>query len=168
MDSYRIMNTASELIIADVSRRTAEGQSQSEISRLVGCERSTVHRWVTEGFVRENTSFRDMVRYLDRLRIPLSAVFGTKDELPPPSPDRSVTELDKAVSATLVAVAKAVGKDSEGIAREVESLTVPDIDALLKARDPMRTSDFYRICKAIGVSPEVILSRALGISEQPE
>lgn len=163
MDSYRITRQAADLIIEEVVRRVSEGESQSSISRLVGCDRTTVHRWYTERVVRENTSFRDMVRYLDRLRIPLNKVFGDSVDLPPPSPDRAMTELDKAIAATLVAAAKALGKEFDDVARDLEVLNLPDVRALLTGREPMRTSDFSKICKAVGVSPDAVLKRASGI-----
>ncbi|BCS89993.1 hypothetical protein [Pseudodesulfovibrio sediminis] len=166
MDSYKITRRAMELILEEVDRRVSNGESQSAISRLVGCDRATVHRWYTERIVRENTSFRDMVRYLDRLRIPLVKVFGSGDDLPPPSPDRAMTVLDKAIASTLVAAAKALGKDYDDVSRELESLDLPDVESLLKGREPMRASDFSKMCRAVGVSPEAVLKRASGITEE--
>jgi hypothetical protein len=162
MDSYKINERAWEALLARVLSLydNGNGESKSAIARLLGCNRSTVHRWIEDKKQSSNVTFRDMVRYLDRLRIPLVEVFGSGADLPPPSPDKAITELDKAIASTLLATAKVLGKSFDDVSRDLESLDLPDIQALLKGREPMRTSDFHRICRAVGVSPEAILSKA--------
>lgn len=165
MDSYRINERAWELIMSRINQRLKEGSSQSAISLLLGVKRPTVSRWLADRRGGDKTSFRDMIHYLDRLRIPLSEVFAVDDDsLPPPSPDRSPTDLDKAIADTLVIVAKAVGKDVQDVARVLESLELPDIQAMMKGREAMKVSDFLRICRAVGVSPEAVLTRAESLS----
>ncbi|WP_419787339.1 helix-turn-helix domain-containing protein [Pseudodesulfovibrio sp.] len=165
MDSYRINERAWELIMGKIHQKLAEGMSQSAISQLLGVKRPTVSRWLADRRGGDKTPFRDMVHYLDRLRIPLRDVFAIDDDsLPPPSPDRAPTELDKAIADTLVIVAKAVGKDIQDVARTLESLDLPDIQVMMKGREAMKVSDFLRICRAIGVSPEAVLSRAEALS----
>ncbi|MBC17061.1 MAG: hypothetical protein CL942_08420 [Desulfovibrio sp.] len=161
MDSFKINERAWFLILSKVNALLEKGETQSSIARIIGCDRATVNRWIQDRRGGERTTFRDMIRYLDRLRIPLHEVFDVSEgELPPPSPDRTPTELDKSIASTLVIVAKAVGKGTADIARELELLDLPDIQAMLKGRATMRTSDFSKICKAIGVDPGVILKRA--------
>lgn len=165
MDSYRITNRAWNLVIDRINELLQAGTSQAEIARLLGVSRPAVSRWLADRQGGDRTTFRDMVRNLDRLRIPLKDVFNVEeDSLPPPSPDRAPTELDRAVAETLVVVAKAVGKDPVVISRTLESLDLPDIQAMLKGREAMKVSDFIRICRAIGVAPEAVIARAESIS----
>lgn len=161
MDSYKINERAWGLILSRINERLKAGATQSSIARMLGCDRATVNRWIQDRRGGERTTFRDMIGYLDRLRIPLREVFLSDDgELPPPSPDRAPTDLDKAIASTLVVVAKAVGKGTADIARELEILNLPDIKAMMRGKASMRASDFSKICRAVGVDPGVILKRA--------
>jgi len=165
MDSYRINERAWELILGRINQKLKEGMSQSAIALLLGVKRPTVSRWLADRRGGDKTPFRDMIHYLDRLRISLSEVFSIDDDsLPPPSPDRAPTDLDKAIADTLVVVAKAMGKDASDVARVLETLDLPDIQTMMKGREAMKVSDFLRICRAIGVSPEAVLSRAESLS----
>lgn len=166
MDSYKVNERAWECLLRRVLALYGEGKSKSAIARLLGCNRSTVHRWIEDRKQSSSVSFKDMIHYLDRLRIPLADVFRDPDgDLPAPSPDRSVTELDRRIAQSLVAVCKAVGKEPEDIARDFESITTDDVSTMLRGLAPMRASDLYRICRAIGVSPETILNRAVGLAD---
>lgn len=161
MDSYKINERAWSLILARVGELLQGGESQSSIARLLGCDRATVNRWIQDRKGGERTTFRDMIRYLDRLRIPLKDVFSAgAGELPPPSPDRAPTDLDKTIASTLVVVSKAVGKSTADIARELDLLDLPDLKAMMSGKATMRASDFSKICRAVGVDPGVILKRA--------
>lgn len=161
MDSYRITERAWGLVIGSINDRLKAGASQAEMSRLLGVSRPTISRWLADRRGGDRTTFRDMVRYLDRLRVPLSEVFEVEaGNLPRPSPDRAPTDLDKAIASTLLVVAKAIGKDAQDVARELESMDLPDIKAMMKGFSSMRASDLARICRAIGISPGVILERA--------
>lgn len=165
MDSIQINERAWKRILEQIHARLDDGSSQADVARLIGCDRATVNRWVLDLRGGERTSFKDMIRILDRLRIPLRDVFGTGEtSLPAPSPDRSASGMDKAVASTLRAVAKAVGKDSAAIATELQSLEEQDIEVMLKGRSPMRVSDFIDICQAIGVAPGVVIDRAEKLS----
>lgn len=165
MDSYRINERAWDLVMGKINQKLKEGVSQSAIALLLGVKRPTVSRWLADRRGGDKTSFRDMIHYLDRLRIPLRDVFSIDDDsLPPPSPDRSPTDLDKAIADTLVVVAKAVGKDVEDVARVLDTLDLPDIQAMMKGREAMKVSDFLRICRAVGVSPDAVLTRAESLS----
>ncbi len=166
MDSYKVTNRAWELIIQKIDERIKGGESQAALSRLLGSSRASVSRWVSTGRGGEHVSFRDMIRYLDRLRIPLADVFAQDDGLPPPSPDRAVTAMDKKIASTLAAVAAAIGKDLPDMASELEVLELADIQAMMSGREPMRASDLVRLCRAIGVDSGAILNRAAGPSEQ--
>lgn len=160
MNSLKINERAWECLLTRVRALYDDGRSKSSIARLLGCNRSTVGRWIDDNKRSSCVTFRDMIRYLDRLRVPLEDVFGSGVDLPPPSPDKAVTKLDKAVGATLLATAKVLGKELSDVARDLESLELPDVQAMLKGREPMRVSDFVRICRAVGVSPEAILKKA--------
>lgn len=167
MDSYKINERAWDLIRVRLNELLENGETQSSIARMLGCDRATVNRWIQDRRGGERTTFRDMIRYLDRLRIPLQSVFMVEEgELPPPSPDRAPTELDKTIASTLVVVAKAVGKDMADIARELDLLNLPDIKAMMRGKASMRTSDFLVICRAVGVDPGVILKRAEALREE--
>jgi transcriptional regulator with XRE-family HTH domain len=161
MDSYKINERAWNLILLRVNDMLEAGETQASIARVVGCDRATINRWIQDRRGGERTTFRDMIRYLDRLRIPLQSVFMANDgELPQPSPDRAPTDLDKAIASILVGVAKAIGKDTTDIARELDLLNLPDVKAMLGGRASMRASDFSKICRAVGVDPGAILKRA--------
>lgn len=159
MDTYKITNRAWGLVVDRIHERLQEGSSQAELSRLLGVSRPTMSRWLADRSGGDRTTFRAMLRYLDRLRIPLSEVFGD-DDLPEPSPDRAPADLDKAIASTLLVVAKAIGKDAHDVARELESLNLPDVKAMLSGQASMRASDLAKICRVIGVSPGAILDRA--------
>jgi len=128
---------------------------------MLGCDPATVNRWISNNQVPETISFRDMVRYLDRLRIALEDVFvGVPDVLPPPAPDTRVTELDKNIATTLKDVANALGKNNEEICRTLEFIDTADVASMLSGKEVMSAGNFYRLCKAVGVAPEVVLGRA--------
>ncbi|MBI9080301.1 MAG: hypothetical protein JEY79_11250 [Pseudodesulfovibrio sp.] len=166
MDSYRITERAWRLVIERINEMLRKGSSQAEISRLLGVSRPTMSRWMADRSGGDRTTFRHMLRYLDRLRIPLVDVFDIGgEELPPPSPDRAPTELDKSIAATLLVVAKAIGKDAQDVARELETLELPDIKAMLKGQASMRASDLVKLSRAIGVSPGAILERAESLQD---
>lgn len=167
MDSYKINERAWSLILSRVNALNEAGESQSSIARILGCDRATVNRWIQDRRGGERTTFRDMIRYLDRLRIPLKEVFMTAEgELPPPSPERVPSDLDKVIASTLVVVSKAIGKDAGDISREIEHLELSDINAFLSGRESMRVSDFLKLCKSIGVDPGVVLRRAETLQEE--
>jgi len=166
MDSYRITDRAWSLILGRINEKLQAGSSQAELSRLMGVSRAAMSRWLGDRRGGDRTTFRDMIRYLDRLRIPLGDVFDdVNEELPLPSPDRAPTELDKAIASTLLVVAKAIGKDAQDVARELETLELPDIKAMLKGQASMRASDLVKLCRAIGVSPGAILERAESLQD---
>ena len=161
MDSFRINERAWRLVLECINDKLQSGASQAELSRVLGVSRATMSRWLADRRGGDRTTFRHMLHYLDRLRIPLNEVFMEEgEELPPPSPDRMPTELDKAIASTLLVVAKAIGKDAQDVARELKTLNLPDIKAMLKGQASMRTSDFVKLCRAVGVSPGAILDRA--------
>lgn len=166
MDSYRVTDRAWELIIARIRELLSQGKRQSDIARIAGCDRATLHRWINDGRGGPNTPFGNMIRTLDRLRIPLADVFlETSEGLPLPSPDRSVTDFDSAIASILRDVATVLGKSDESIARASGGqLKTADVSAHLKGREPMRASDFYLICSALGIDVGQIFTRAVALS----
>jgi transcriptional regulator with XRE-family HTH domain len=165
MDSIRINERAWTLILDRMQKMMEDGVSQATIARQIGCDRATVNRWILNRRGGYRTTFKDMVRVLDRLRIPLKDVFGVDEELLSPSPDFLPTGFDQAVSEVIHNVAKAVGKNVVDIARDLEGLEPSDVKMMLKGKAPMRVSDFHGICRVVGVSPSVVLDRASGLSE---
>ncbi len=170
MDSYKVTDRAWELIIARIQELLSQGKRQSDIARIAGCDRATLHRWINDGRGGPNTPFNNMIRVLDRLRIPLGDVFlESSDGLPLPSPDRSVTGFDSAIASILRDVATVLGKSDEGIARASGGqLKTADVTAHLKGREPMRASDFYLICNALGIDEGQVFSRAVALSADDE
>ena len=167
MDSFRITKRAWKLAMEKIQKLLDAGESQASVGKLVGCNRATVNRWLLDIRGGENTSFKNMIRILDGLQIPLEDVFDTGEgSLPPPSPDRAPAAMDKVVSSVMMDVAKAMGKDFDAIADNLETLSVEEVKDMLKGRWPMRVSDFIEICQAIGGAPEVVIGRAVEISKK--
>lgn len=169
MDSYKVNERAWMLIFERIDELLRQGKKQSEIARILSCDRATIHRWLADKRGGDRTSFRDMLRYLDRLRIPMAEVFSENpDGLPAPSPDRMPTPFDAAIASTLLDVATALGKGDGEIARGSSTLTASDVRTLLTGYEPMRASDFACICGALGIAPEQILARASALSRDEE
>ncbi|MCJ2164630.1 MULTISPECIES: helix-turn-helix transcriptional regulator [unclassified Pseudodesulfovibrio] len=160
MDSIRITERAWELILACLNDRIENGESQASLSKLIGCDRATVNRWLLNRRGGDRTTFKDMVRILDRLRIPLPEVFGTGvGAFPAPAPDKSMTRLDAAVAKVLKDLFSLLGKGPDS----VEGVDPGDVREFLSGRVPLRASDLYQLCKAVGVEPGVALARAASL-----
>lgn len=163
MDHIRINERAWELILGRINELLESGESQSSVARLIGCDRATVNRWVLNRRGGERTTFKDMVRILDKLRIPLPNVFKeAPGGLPAPAPDSSATPLDRAIARTLRDVFSIMGKPQDS----VEGFAPDDVREFLSGRSPLRASDLYLLCKAVGIDPSAVLSRAASLAEE--
>jgi len=170
MDSFRVNERAWKLVLARLDELIAQGMSQSEIGRLLGVHRATVSVWQADRKGGERTSFRDMVRYIDRLQIPLAEVFREAEgELPEPGPQLRLgrTPLDGRVAKTLSAVAGALGVEQAAIAERMGA-SPEDVAAMLKGKRPMLIGEFCRMCQAVGIAPTVVLDRALSLAENED
>lgn len=160
MDSIKITERAWDLILSCLNERIENGESQSALAKLIGCDRATVNRWILNRRGGDRTTFKDMVRILDRLRIPLVDVFGgSMATFPPPAPDKSVTPFDAALAKVLKDLFSLLGKD----ASSVDGLPPEDVREFLSGRMPLRASDLYLLCRAAGLEPSAALSRAASL-----
>lgn len=169
MEPFRINTQAWELIFKRVEAMREQGKTLAEIGRLLSVNKSTVQRWLDDKKGGERTSFRDMLRYLDRLGISLHDVFGLEAQgLPEPSPSPlSMTRLDVQVARTLDTIAKVMGHSPEQLAAAIGATPV-DVAAMLSAKRAISAGDFYRLCKAVGMAPTELLERAATLSDDIE
>lgn len=167
MDSFRVNKRAWELVLARINELNTQGMSWAKIGRLLGVHRSTILVWNANQKGGERTSFRDMVRYIDRLQIPLEEVFkectGTLPD-PTPQPRLAATKLDHNISKTLSDVATALGETPESISAETGE-SPRDVAHMLSGERPMLAGEFYRVCNAVGVSPANVLDRAAKLTD---
>lgn len=76
MDTFKINDKAWTLVITKVNELRKQGETLESIGNLLRVNRSTIKVWLDNSKGGERTSFRDMLRYIDKLGIQLNEVFG--------------------------------------------------------------------------------------------
>jgi phage repressor protein C with HTH and peptisase S24 domain len=76
MDTFKINDKAWTLVITKVQELRKQGETLESIGNLLRVNRSTIKVWLDNSKGGERTSFRDMLRYIDKLGIQLNEVFG--------------------------------------------------------------------------------------------
>jgi phage repressor protein C with HTH and peptisase S24 domain len=76
MDTFKINDKAWALVITKVNELREQGETLESIGNLLRVNRSTVKVWLDNSKGGERTSFRDMLRYIDKLGIQLDEIFG--------------------------------------------------------------------------------------------
>lgn len=90
MDSYKVNDRAWNLILSRVNELREAGETLESIGTLLQVNRSTIKVWLSNLKGGERTSFRDMIRYIDRLEIDFRDVFGEAWGSPTGAPVKQV------------------------------------------------------------------------------
>lgn len=168
MDYYRINERAWELIIKELRKRRKRGETLDAIGKLLTAHKSTVKLWLDNQRGGERTSFRDMVRYLDRLQIPFEEIFGAGIDFPEEPRASIPTRYEAHVATTLSATAAVFGKKAETISSTAFNNEIPPatVQAMLDGKQTMTIGEFTSICNAIGIAPANVLERATELSKE--
>jgi hypothetical protein len=165
MESYRVNERAWGAVMHRVRKLREEGKTLDAIGKLLKVSRATVKRWLDYGAGGDRISFRDMVRYIDALRIPLEEVYGIDIDAPiTPIP----TPYEKHVAAALKATTTALGQKPETIAYKAfgDQAKPQNVHDMFSGDQTMTVGEFISICKAIGITPTTILERATELYEE--
>lgn len=167
MDGYKVNERAWGLVLAALTRLRASGTTYDQIGQLIGVDKSTIKLWVDRQRRGDRVAFGNMVRYLDRLQIPLDEVFGVHIDRPSQARPRAEA-LDKAIARVLSDVMQALGKSRNSIMRHASVATMDPqrAIALLDGEEQFAVADLLNLCAGIGVQPSEILARAVNIANE--
>lgn len=161
MDSYKVNERAWNAILHAVKQLRAEGHTLDAIGHQLKIGRATVKKWIDSDIGGERTSFRDMVRYLDVLNVPLTDVFGVPIETTNGCPQWEATNFEKHLAAFLKQGATMFGKRPETLSRHAfgDNTHSVAIREMLDGKQQVSVEIFYKLCKAIGLESAEVLKR---------
>lgn len=169
MDSYRVNDRAWELIIKELRKRRENGETLEAIGKHLAAHKSTVKLWLDNQRGGERTSFRDMIRYLDRLNIPFDQVFGAGIYIPEKPHRLKPSTYEENIAKTLAGAATVFGKNARSIASEVgEGITTETVQKILDGEISMTVKELTAVCSAIDILPETVMKRARELTLQPQ
>lgn len=147
------------LLESEISRT-----SQADVARRLGVNRGQVSKWLSGLQVGGN--LKTFVAHLENLGVPLSYVVNSSsEEFTQSLPNQWVpSEFEKNIAHTLNSGAKVLGKKTKDICAQAfqnsNAEVVKHVEAMLKGKKRIDIEDFYKLCKAIRLSPEDVLNRA--------
>ncbi|GAB6178568.1 hypothetical protein JCM16814_34590 [Desulfobaculum senezii] len=168
MDSYRVNERAWTAVIQRLHELRNEGHSMAAIGRLLKVNRATIKQWLDYSRGGDRISFRNMVQYLDKLRIPLEEIYGVSIDVPTDPPATMPTHYEEYVATILRDGAQLLGKRIDTITRKAfgEDSDSVAVSEMLEGKRAMTVGQFISICKAIGIAPANVLERATELFEE--
>lgn len=161
MDSYKVNARAWKAVMDGVKRLRSEGRTLDAIGHQLKIGRATVKKWLDSDMGGERTSFRDMVRYLDVLNIPLSEVFGVHVEEGSGNREWKPTDFELRLAGLLKQGAKMFGKRPELLSRHIfgDHSNAIAVQEMLDGKREISVEHLYKLCKGIGLEPADVLNR---------
>lgn len=168
MDSYRVNERAWTAVIQRLHELRNEGHSMAAIGRLLKVNRATIKQWLDYSRGGDRISFRNMVQYLDKLRIPLEEIYGVSIDVPTDPPATMPTHYEEHIATILRDGAQLLGKRIDTITRQAfgEDSDSVAVSEMLEGKRAMTVGQFISICKAIGIAPANVLERATELFEE--
>ncbi|MEZ6852086.1 helix-turn-helix domain-containing protein [Halodesulfovibrio aestuarii] len=145
-----------EIILDALRDLRAQGKTQKEIAQILGVNKDTVSRWLSENRGGERSTFGMMIRCAKALGIPLEKLV---EDFKTPTIQPKITAFDQKVGEVLEEFTKDADLTITDIA-EKANLSAVEVNAVFAGTTPATPTILNNICEAVEVGATMVLKRA--------
>ena len=143
-------------ILSAIRDLRTEGKTQKEIAQILGVNKDTISRWLSENRGGERSTFGMMIRCARALKISVDELL---EDAPTCKPQKEPTSYDKEVAATLERYTKTADLTITDIANKT-SLTPIEVNSVFAGESPASPTVLKDICEVIEVGATMVLKEA--------
>ncbi len=134
----------------------AQGKTQKDIAQILGVNKDTISRWLSENRGGERSTFGMMIRCAKTLKIPLEELVedGTTS-----TSKKKLTQYDREVGVVLESFVKDADFTITEVAKKAH-LTPIEINAVFSGESPATPTILNNLCEIVEVGATMVLKRA--------